>query len=191
MKRLILASKSPRRKKLLQQLGLKFKVVDSGLEEKINPKLSPSQLAMKLSQEKARVVAKRYKNSIIIAADTFITLGKTIIGKPKDKKDAKRILKILSGRMHPIITGFTVMDSNTGKSSSKFVVSKVWIKKLAEKEINEYVATGEPMDKAGAYGIQERGSVFVKKIDGDYFNVVGLPLRTLTEELKKFGVKIL
>lgn len=190
MKKIILASASPRRKMLLKQIGLNFKVVVSDFEEKIDMKIDPHKLARKLSLGKAKIVAKKLNNSIIIAADTFVTFKGKILGKPKDKQDAKRVLKLLSGKTHLIITGFTIIDTTTGQSVTKSIETKVYFKKLTDKEISVYVATSEPLDKAGAYGIQEKGSVFVKKIEGDYFNVVGLPIYAVVDTLKKFGVKI-
>lgn len=190
MKKIILASASPRRKMLLKQIGLNFKVVASDFEEMINTKISSHELARKLSLGKAKVVAIKLSNSIIIAADTFVTFKGKILGKPKNKQDAKRILKLLSGKMHLIITGFTIIDTTTGQTATNSVETKVYFKKLTNKEIDTYVETGEPLDKAGAYGIQEKGSLFVKKIEGDYFNVVGLPIYAVVETLKKFGVKI-
>lgn len=190
MKKIVLASTSPRRKMLLKQIGLNFEVVASDFKEKIDIKMSPHKLAQELSLGKAKAVAIKLSNSIIIAADTFVTFKGKILGKPKEEQDAKRILKLLSGKMHLIITGFTIIDTTTGQTATNSVETKVYFKKLTNKEINSYVETGEPLDKAGAYGIQEKGSLFVKKIEGDYFNVVGLPIYALVEALKKFGVKI-
>lgn len=190
MRRIILASASPRRKKLLEQLGLKFKVSVSNFEEKIDKKLDPHILAKKLSLGKAKDVAKKFQNAIIIAADTFVTFEGEILGKPNDKKDARRMLKLLSGTAHSIITGFTIMDSDTGRYVSKSVETKVYLKRLTDKEIDSYIKTGEPLDKAGAYGIQEKGAIFVEKIEGDFYNVVGLPIFELSKELKKFNILI-
>lgn len=141
--------------------------------------------------EKLNLLQKKMKNAIIIAADTFVVFQEKIIGKAKDELDAKRILKLLSGKSHLIITGFTILDTNVGKTITKSVETKVYFKKLTNKEINAYVKTREPLDKAGAYGIQEKGSLFVKKIDGDCFNVVGLPLFEVAQSLKKFGIEVL
>lgn len=189
MEKIILASTSPRRKQLLKQIGLKFKVVSSDYEEDMNIKMKPKKLAMHLSLGKAENVAKKYKNDIIIAADTFIILEDKLLGKPYTKKQAIKTLKMISGKILKVITGFTVIDSKNGKKMSRAVETKIYIKKMTNKEINEYVATGEPLDKAGAFGIQERGAVFIKKIEGDYSNVVGLPLYELTRVLKKMKIK--
>ncbi len=191
MKKIILASGSPRRKTLLKQIGLQFEIEKSGYEEKINMKMEPHELVKKMSLKKAQSVSKNHKNAIIIAADTLVAFRGQLIGKPKTAEDAKEILGKLSGKSHSIITGFTIMDSYSGKTVTRSVETKVWFKKLSQKEIDDYVKTGEPLDKAGAYGIQELGGIFIHKIEGDYYNVVGLPLYLLAEELKKFGVFIL
>lgn len=176
---------------LLKQIGLNFRAVKSNYNEKIDSKVNPYELARIISLGKAKaVVKKNSKNAVIIAADTLVVFNGKILGKPKDKRDAKRMLHLLSGKTHLIITGFTILDTDTGKSISKSVETKVYFRKLADKEIDAYIETGESFDKAGAYGIQEKGSLFVKKIEGDYFNVVGLPIYALTETLKKFSIKV-
>lgn len=190
MKQIILASESPRRKALLEKIGLKFKVVKSDYKEKIDPSLSPHALAKKLSLGKAESVAKKYKNAIIIAADTFVVLDGRIIGKPKDAIDAKKTLRLLSNRIHLIITGFTIINSETNKIVSKSEETKIYMRKIADHEIDSYIKTKEPFDKAGSYAIQEKGSIFIEKIEGDFFNAVGLPIYTLLKELKRFGVKV-
>lgn len=191
MKQIILASGSPRRKELLKKIGLKFSVVKSEFKEEIDSNLSPHDLAKKLSLGKARKVAKKYKNAIIIAADTFVVLDDKIIGKPKDEKDVRKTLNILSNRSHLIITGFTIIDSEINKIVSKSQETRVFMRKITNREIDSYIKTKEPFGKAGSYAIQEKGSVFIEKIEGDYFNAVGLPIYALVKELKNFGVKIL
>lgn len=191
MKTIILASASPRRKELLERIGLKFKIVKSNFEEKLNPKVDFHTLSKKLSLGKAEAVAENFKNSIVIAADTFVVLGKEIFGKPKDKEHAKKMLKKLCGKMHLVITGFTIIDTKTQKQISKSVESKVYMRKLSQKEIEDYIKTKEPFGKAGAYAVQEKGSVLIEKIEGDYFNIVGLPIFALAKELKKFKVNLL
>ncbi|MCL5433337.1 MAG: Maf family protein [Patescibacteria group bacterium] len=186
MKQIVLASKSPRRKALLKQIGLKFVVDVSDFKEDISQNLSPNNMVKQFSLEKAKNVSKRHKNSIIIACDTVIVLNNEIIGKPKTSVNATRILEKLSGKMHKVITGFTVIDSESGRSITKTVETKVYFKRITKKEIDWYVSTGEPLDKAGAYGIQEKGALFVKKIDGDYFNVVGLPIFSVIKEVNRF-----
>jgi septum formation protein len=191
MKKIILASASPRRKELLAKIGLKFSIEKSDIKENLELKLTPKKLAECLSYRKAYKVSKRYSNAVIIAADTIVVLNGKIIGKPKNSKEAVKILKKLSGKIHSVITAFTIIDTKTNKSITKFVETKVFMKKLTEKEINYYVNTGEPLDKAGAYGIQGFGGIFIEKIDGDYYNVVGMPLTALVRELKKFDVHVL
>lgn len=191
MKTIILASASPRRKELLEKIRLKFEVEPSNYEEYICPGLEPHDLARNISLEKAKVVASKHKNSIIIAADTFVVFSGQILGKPHTEKDAREILEAISGKYHSVITGFSIIDTGKNKTLSKSVETKVYIRKLTLLEIDAYVKSREPLDKAGAYAIQGLGSVFVEKIDGDYYNVMGFPLSALTEALKEFGINIL
>ncbi len=191
MKKIILASASPRRKELLEKIGLEFEVEPSNYEENLSSELGPHGLAKSLSLEKAKLVAEKYRNALVIAADTFIVLEGKILGKPQTETEARKMLETISGRQHSVITGFTIMDTDTNKALSKSVETKVYIRKLTSNEIDAYVESKEPLDKAGAYAIQGLGSVIVEKIEGDYFNVIGLPLSALTESLKEFGVHIL
>lgn len=191
MKQIILASASPRRKEILAKTGLKFQVEAGAYEEDMGLDMEPHKLARFLSLEKAKAVAGKYKNALIIAADTFITFKGEILGKPHTDIEAKRMLSLLNGKTHSVITGFTIIDTGSNEKISESVETKVCFKRLTEDEIKAYVKSGEPLDKAGAYAIQGLGSVFVKKIEGDYFNVMGLPLGSLTEALKKFGVYVL
>ena len=190
MKKIILASASPRRKKVLGTTGLKFDICVSDYEEDLNMKKEPRSLARFLSRKKAEDVAHKYKNAIIIAADTFIVFSGKLLGKPHTAKEATKMLLMLNGKAHSVITGFTVLDTGSNKLVSRSVETKVYFKKLAQKEIKAYVNTKEPLDKAGAYAIQGLGSILIEKIEGDFLNVVGLPLAALTESLKKFGVKL-
>lgn len=191
MKTIILASASPRRKELLEKTGLIFKIEPSNYNENIPFNLEPHEFARKLSLEKARAVAVNHNNSIVIAADTFAVFNGRILGKPRNKKDAREILQTISGNYHSVITGFSIIDTGTNKALSKSVETKVYIRNLTLAEIKAYVKSGEPLDKAGAYAIQGLGSIFVERIDGDYDNVVGLPLSALTEVLKEFDTNIL
>ncbi len=191
MREIILASSSPRRKALLKQIGLTFKVDVSNYDEDMeNITLSPIELTERYSSEKAKMVAKKYKNAIIIAADTVVYFKNKIYGKPHTKKNAIKMLKEFSGDWHEIITGFTIIDTKTKKTMTSHVSSKVLFKKLSSEEIEAYVKTGEPLDKAGAYGIQEKGLVLVEEVNGDYSNVVGLPIPAVLKTLSKFGVNI-
>ena len=191
MKRIILASASPRRKELLEKIGLKFEVDASNCVEEVDPALEPDELTRRISLTKAKSVAPRYKDALIIAADTIGVIGKKLLGKPHTADEARKMLAQISGKSHEVITGFTVLDTTTNKVFSGTVNTKVYIKKLTRHEIAAYVRTGEPMDKAGAYGIQGLGAVIVEKIEGDYYNVVGLPLSALAEVLKEFGINVL
>ena len=190
MRKIILASASPRRKEILRKTGLNFSVCTSDYKEDINLSLKPRALAKFLSRKKAETVAHKYKNAIIIAADTFIVFKKRLLGKPHTDKEAEKMLHMLNGKAHSVITGFTIMDTASKKILSRSVETKVYFKKLGRKEINAYVRSKEPLDKAGAYAIQGLGSVFIERIDGDFLNVVGLPLLALTESLKKFGITV-
>lgn len=191
MRKIILASKSPRRKALLKNIGLKFTVEVSDVKEKTDDNINPREIAENLSFEKARKIAKKHKDAIIIAADTFVVFKNKILGKPKTEKNAEKMLKLLSGKQHFVITGFTIIDTKSGKTVTKSDETKVFMKKMTSMEINAYIKTKEPLDKAGAYAVQEKGGIFVEKIEGDFLNVVGLPIFKLTSELKKFNIKIL
>jgi len=191
MKKIVLASASPRRKELLERIGLKFEVEPSNHEENVNPGLEPHELAKSLSLEKAKLVVENHRDALVIAADTFIVLDGEILGKPITEDEARRMLETISGRQHSVITGFTIIDTASGKVLSRSEETKVYIRELSSEEIGSYVMSKEPLDKAGAYAIQGLGSVIVEKIEGDYFNVIGLPLSVVTESLKEFGVYIL
>lgn len=190
MKKIVLASASPRRKKLLSMIGLQFEVEASHLPETIDKTLTPHALVKQLSKAKAQFVAKKRKNTIVIAADTLVVLKGKILGKPHTQKEAQTMLKKLSGNSHLVITGFTIIDTASEKIVVRSVESTVYARKLTIKEINAYVKTKEPLDKAGAYGIQGKAAIFFEKVEGDFFNVVGLPIFSLAEELKKFGIEI-
>ncbi len=191
MKKIILASSSPRRKELLEKIGLKFEVEPSNQAEDISSGLDPHELARVLSRNKALAVASNHKNAIIIAADTFIVFQGSIMGKPSTETEAREMLTRLSGRSHAVITGFTILDTDDNKTVSKSVETKVHMKKLSSKEIDDYINSKEPLDKAGGYAIQGLGAILIEKIEGDYFNVIGLPLCSLTESLKEFGIDVM
>jgi septum formation protein len=191
MKTIILASASPRRKELLEKIGLKFKVEPSNYEEAISSKLKPHEFAKWLSFKKAKAVASHHQNALVIAADTVAVLKGKILGKPHTETEAKKMLATISGKSHSVITGFTIIDTENNKALSRSVETKVHMKKLTPDEIDVYVKSKEPLDKAGGYAIQGLGSVIVEKIEGDYFNVMGLPLSVLADSLREFGVNIL
>jgi septum formation protein len=187
-KKIILASGSPRRKELLEKAGIVFEVMKSEYEEDMTLSLEPKKLAEHLSLGKAEDVAKKITEGIIISADTFISYEGKIMGKPHTPERAKEMLLSLSGRSHSVITGFTIIDVESGKNISRAVETLIFFKELTEKEIDVYVATGNPLDKAGAYAIQVIGEKWVEKIEGDFNNVVGLPLNDVLETLKDFGI---
>ena len=191
MKKIILASASPRRKEILGTTGLKFDICVSDYEEDLSMKKEPRALARFLSGKKAEEVAHKYRNAIIIAADTFIVFKDKLLGKPHTAKEAAKMLNMLNGKAHSVITGFTVLDTGSKKLVSRSIETKVYFKKLTQKEIKAYVSTKEPLDKAGAYAIQGLGAALIEKIDGDFLNVVGLPLAALAEALKGFGINVL
>jgi septum formation protein len=190
MKKIILASTSPRRHNLLQQIGLKFEIVPSKYEEDMTLKLPPHELAMVLARGKAFEVAERKKSGIIIGVDTFVVLGKEVIGKPHNKVNAKKTLEKISNKILKIYSGVAIIDAKTKKEIVDYEISKVKIRKISPLEIKKYIATEEPLDKAGAFGMQGLGAIFVSKIDGCYSNVVGLPLHNLTKNLAKMGIDV-
>ncbi|MFA6417471.1 MAG: Maf family protein [Patescibacteria group bacterium] len=190
-KKIILASTSPRRKELFGKLRLPFVTEAPDYEEDMTLKMPPLKLAKVLSSGKAMSVAKNHKTGIIIGADTFVVLNNKLLGKPKSEAEAKKMLASLSGKRVDILTGMTIIDIARAKKVSITDVTKVYIKKLSSQEINNYVASGEPMDKAGAFAIQELGAVLIKRIEGDFMGSLGLPLFTLAKELKKLGVEVL
>jgi septum formation protein len=190
MRKIVLASGSPRRRELLRQIGLEFVVEPSEYEEELNRKLTPAKLVRFLSGEKARAIASKHPDSLIIAADTVGVLNGKIIGKPGSVADAVKMLHRLSGKTHSVITGFTILDTSNNREVTRTVKTDVTFRRLARREIEAYVATGEGMDKAGAYAIQGKGALLVKELKGDYYNVVGLPIGALAQALKAFGVDV-
>ena len=154
-------------------------------------KMKPLELVKVLSRGKAGSVVRRHKDSIIIGADTFIAYKNHIIGKPHTSQKAKATLRMLSGKTHSVITGYTIIDTKTHKSVSRAYESKVSFRKMTPHEISAYVKTREPLERGGGYAIQDIGSIFIKKIEGDFFGIMGLPICALIQDLKKFGVKVL
>lgn len=182
--RLILASASPRRSALLSQIGLTFEIFPCEIEEPTpDNNLSPEKATRKLAKLKARVVAERFTDGIVIGADTLVLHKKELLGKPKNKADAKLMLSRLSGKSHKVITGVSLINVKKQTESNWAEITKVYFRNLSSTEIDNYIQSGEAKDKAGAYGIQGRAAAFVKRIDGCYFNVVGLPLASLVERL--------
>ena len=196
MNRFILASASPRRRELLSGMGIKFDVVVSDTDESaVSKEQEPGLYVQELALIKAAASAKKVlneKDALIIAADTIVTLDGEILGKPADEADAFDMLARLSGRTHDVYTGYCVMRVKDGYTFCSSVKTEVTFKDISGVKITRYIATGEPMDKAGAYGIQGYGAMLIEKINGDYFNVVGLPVSALADTLEnEFNVELL
>lgn len=185
---LILASKSPRRRYLLETAGLRFTVIPSTLDEGPAPLAQPEEHVQRLAQDKAGEVAAQHPGSWVIGADTMVLAGDVILGKPGSPAEARRMLNTLSGKMHRVLTGYCLCCKEAGRSISDTVETKVVFKTLSETEIDWYLSTDEPFDKAGAYAIQGLGSFLVKRIEGSYTNVVGLPVCEVIERLIREGV---
>ncbi|MBD1381197.1 Maf family protein [Metabacillus arenae] len=185
---LILASGSPRRKELLENINIPFTVIVSDVEETLDNTLSPEKLVMSLAKQKADAVADRFPDSFVIGADTIVAKNGQMLGKPHNEQEAYDMLSMLSGDTHEVFTGVCIRKNDVvncfyGKTTVTF-----WA--LSEQEIKQYIQTGEPFDKAGSYGIQKAGSVLVKEIAGDYFTVVGLPVSLTVRELRKMNFSI-
>jgi septum formation protein len=188
VKNIILASASPRRQQLLNQIGVKFRVIPSTIDEVINNEIEPSQVAASLAAQKCfDVVSILKEDGIVIAADTIVCKDKRLLGKPKDEQDAFNMLKFLNGEWHEVITGVCVYSISEKKSISDYEVTKVKMANNTDEFLKAYIDTKEPLDKAGAYGIQGYGSLIVEKIEGCYFNVMGLPIYKLSCMLKELG----
>ena len=181
--KIVLASQSPRRVELLKEISTQFEVVPSSIEEVLDPGLRPEANAQNLARAKAESIAPNFPDCWVIGADTLVTLDHQIFGKPEDEEDAKQILKKISGREHLVVTGICVVGPK--KTLTKAVISQVKIKPLTDQEIEDYIATGEPMDKAGAYAIQGKGNFMVRSFSGSKNNIIGLPLDELKILLKK------
>ncbi len=187
---IILASGSPRRRQLLEQIGLDFRVAASDIDETVEEGLPPAQIVEWLSAQKAEAVAAQaMPGELVLAADTIVCLEDTVLGKPADELEAFKMLTALSGSRHQVYTGVTLLRD--GEKLTGHEVTNVTFRELTEAEITAYIATGEPRDKAGAYGIQGVGALLVERIEGDYFNVMGLPLCRLGQMLRQFGVEVL
>ena len=189
-KRIVLASQSPRRKKLLEQIGLEFDILVTDVNEDLIKGMSPSKFAEELAKRKAIAAMQKIddQNSIVIGADTIVIINEQILGKPQTTNEAFEMLSLLSNNTHSVITGVSIADTATNKIITKHKKTKVTFRKLYPEEIRRYITSGSPMDKAGAYGIQDDfGAVFVSNIEGCYYNVVGLPLEMLYSELLEMG----
>jgi len=199
--RIVLASASPRRFDLLTQLGLEFEVLPSCLEETLEEGLAPSQVVLRLAEDKARAVASLEKilaePSLVLGADTIVVLNGQILGKPSSRADAIEMLSALSGKRHDVYTGVSIVRTMKGSPeptrtlSSRYEISSVYFRKIERAEIEAYVRTPEPMDKAGSYALQGLGSAFVERIEGCYTNIIGLPIPLTVQMTRQAGVKIL
>ena len=183
MKKVILASASPRRKELLKDIVSEFEIIPSDTQEIVPPNTKACDVPLVLALIKARDVAKNHKNCVVIGSDTVVIVDDMVLNKPKDKDDAYRMLRLLSSRKHQVVTGCAIVCGE--KEYSFSVTTEVEFFTLSDKEIYDYIATNDPMDKAGAYGIQSQGKTLVKAIYGDYYNVVGLPIGLLKRELER------
>ena len=186
--RLILASQSPRRRELMKVLKVPYWVRGAEVDESVDPTLPPEEQVAMISRRKA-AAAEREQEDVLIAADTIVVCQGHVLGKPRDKEQAKQMLSMLSGREHEVMTGVTVVRGRTSETFTE--ITRIQFRALSEKEIDDYIATGEPMDKAGAYGIQGGAGRFVEKITGDYSNVVGLPMERLRQTLIRIAPELM
>lgn len=181
--KIVLASQSPRRRELLQKAGISFSIRNIEISEEIYTEENPQDYVLRMAETKAKEGAKHEENALVIGADTIVCIDNEILGKPKDKEDAAEILNKIKGRTHLVYTGVSLNISKSEKTVSFVEKTEVHFAEMTDKEISDYIETGEPMDKAGAYGIQDKGALFVKRINGCFYNVMGLPLRRVYEEL--------
>lgn len=189
--KIILASTSPRRKEILSKTDLVFEIQPGLYEEDMTLNMDPISLAKHLSYHKAKSITDTHTDALIIGADTFITYEGKLLGKPHTPEKATEMLRTLSGKIHSVLTGLAVIRTSDGKVYSDVDESKIYFKDLSEDTIKKYVATGEPLDKAGAYAIQGLASEFIEKIEGDFFSVMGLPLQKLVQVLAtEFGLNV-
>lgn len=186
---MILASASPRRKEILENFGFSFKTIVKNIDE-TSDKTRAEEKILEIAEKKARATAIDFPDENIVGADTVVVVDGKILGKPKDEKEAFSMLKSLSGRSHEVITAFSFININKNISYSDYEITKVYFKNLTDDEINWYINTKEPMDKAGAYGIQGKGAFFVEKIEGDFFSVMGFPLGKFVRFLNKTGFNL-
>ena len=185
----ILASQSPRRRELLSMLGLTFEIITADIDETMDPALTVEEAVAEVCRKKAQAVGQSHPDKLIVAADTIVVVDGKVLGKPHSEEEAFAMLRSLSGRSHTVMTAFCL--SKGDQAETHVEKTHLRFRELSDGEINAYVATGSPMDKAGAYGIQDQASIFVEALDGDYYNVMGLPLCSLTQCLRVWGVKVL
>ncbi|MDD4271913.1 MAG: Maf family protein [Patescibacteria group bacterium] len=186
-RKIVLASKSPRRKKLLEQVGLEFEIIESNFDEDSVNLADPIELAKFLALKKAEAVAASFNDAIIIGADSVVIFNGQTLGKPKDAAQAKRILRELSGKENRGITGYAIIDTKNKIVVNNYSEAVVKFRDLSDEEIDEYIATGEPLDMAGAYGLMDRGAVLMESVNGNFYSIVGLPINEVYFELRKMG----
>ena len=184
--KIILASQSPRRAEIMRMIGLKFKVESSNIYEEVNQKIEQNEIAINISKAKAEKISHKYPNNIIIGADTIVVLNKEIFGKPKNINESKKMLKALSGNSHKVITGVTIMNKKLGILKTFSEMTEVFVREIPTKKIEYYLRNFNTLDKAGGYGIQEWFSVWIEKINGCYYNVMGLPVSKFYKHLVEF-----
>lgn len=186
---MILASKSPRRKEILENIGFNLVIKSEDIEE-VSDRIEVVEKIKDIAYKKVEAVAKKYPNEYVVGADTIVEVDGDIIGKPKDEDEAKKILQRLSNRSHNVITVFSFINKSKDICIKDVAITKVYFKELSPEMIEWYIASKEPMDKAGAYGIQDKGSIFVEKIEGDFFTVMGFPIERFMERLNELGIKL-
>ncbi len=189
MKKVVLASSSPRRNEILKRARIPFVVDPGDYAEDMSLNLPPDELVRHLALGKAESMKDTYPNAVIIGADSIVILDGMIFGKPHTKEEAKEMLKKLSGKKNSVITGYAIIDAETGSVVTNAVEAFVYFREISEEEIDAYIATGEPFDKAGAYHIQGAGGMFIEKIEGDHTAILGLPLWPVVRSLKQFGIE--
>ncbi len=189
-RRLVLASASPRRRELLTELSPGFRIRSSDVPEEFDEDLSPEQVAIVLAARKSEAVAHQEPDAVVLGADTIVVFDGHILGKPNDRTEARQMLRLLRGQWHTVITAVAVTDSATGNADIRSVTTRVKMLHFDDEALDAYIATGEPMDKAGSYAVQGLGGEFIETVDGCYANVVGLPLCETARLLNDFGVLI-
>jgi len=185
---LILASTSPRRRELLSRIGVSFTVVPSNTPEEVRAGETPQEYALRVAGEKALDVARKHPGAWVLGADTIVAIDGEVLGKPRDDADGQRMLRRLSGRTHQVMTAFVLVDGGGQVRTQQIVISQVTFKPLSDLQIRQYLATGEPFDKAGAYAVQGRGASLVERVEGSYTNVVGLPIDEVLAALRPTGL---
>ena len=186
---LILASQSPRRRELLSMLGLEFTIITADIDETMDPTLSVEEAVAQVCEKKAAAVGASHPDDLIIAADTIVVVDGCVLGKPHSVDEARDMLRRLSGRSHTVMTAYCLWQN--GAADTHVEHTHLRFRPLSDREIDAYIATGSPMDKAGAYGIQDQAAIFVESLEGDYYNVMGLPLCALVKGLRKRGIEVL